>query len=81
MVKNSWLKTGVVGALAALGIVSTTAGNRYGECWHTGTRLVYPRPAGVVFHADGWRFSRPGYRWAGDHPGRGYWRHGVWVTF
>jgi hypothetical protein len=89
MVRKSWLKTGVAGALAALGVVSVTAGsasayvacNRYGECWHARTRLVYPRSAGIVFHPDGWRFGGRGYRWAGDHPGRGYWRHGVWVTF
>ncbi len=89
MVKNSWLETGLVGALAALGIVSVTAGgasayvacNHYGECWHVNTRVAYPRAAGIVFHPDGWRFARPGYRWAGDRAGRGYWRHGVWVTF
>jgi hypothetical protein len=89
MFGKSWLKTSVLGGLAALGVVAASAGgasayvacNHYGECWHARTRLVYPRTAGVVFHADNWRFSRRGYRWAGDRVGRGYWRHGVWVTF
>ena len=89
MQKNSWLKTGIVGGLAAFGIVSVTASsasayvacNRYGECWHAGSRWAYPRAAGVVIHADNWRFRTRGWRWAGNRGDRGYWRHGVWVTF
>jgi hypothetical protein len=89
MVKNSWLKTGIVASLAALGIVSVTATtasawvacNRFGECWHVKARWTYPVEAGIVFHRDGWRFNHPGWRWVGDREDRGYWRHGVWVTF
>ena len=89
MVKNSWLKTGVIGGLAALVLVSVTATsasawvacNRFGECWHVKSRLAYPVEAGIVFHRDGWRFARPGFRWVGDRDDRGYWFHGAWRTF
>ena len=89
MVRNSWLKTGVVAGLAAFAVASVTAGgasayvacNRYGECWHVKSRWAYPREAGVVFHADGWRFAHRGYRWAGDRNDRGYWYHGAWRRF
>ena len=80
MVKKSWLKTGVIGGLAALGIVSVTATsasawvacNRFGECWHVKSRWAYPAEVGVVFHRDGWRFNHPGWRWVGDRDDRGY---------
>jgi hypothetical protein len=56
--------------------------NRDGDCWHTESRVTVP---GVRFdfHPDDWYFHQ---RWDGDrhfrdyHPGRGYWRGGVWVT-
>lgn len=89
MRKTSWLKTSVVGGLAALGVVAVTASsasawvacNRFGECWHVKTRWPYPHEAGIVFHRDGWRFDHPGWRWVGDRDDRGYWLHGVWKVF
>jgi hypothetical protein len=89
MFEKSWLKAAVVGGLGALGVVAMTAPtasayvacNHYGECWHSRSHWAYPRGAGIVWHSDRWRFSGRGYRWAGDRAGRGYWRHGAWVTF
>ena len=71
---------------AAIAITSTSASawvacNREGECWHTHDRYAYRSEFGVVVHPDGWHWrDREHYRWH-DHDGRGYWRHGIWITF
>ena len=89
MQSKSWLKSTVLTAMAAVGVIAATAPsasayiacNRYGECWHVHQRWAYPRGAGIVFHADNWRFARRGWRWAGDRDDRGYWNHGAWRRF
>lgn len=89
MQKKSWLKTSLVGAAAALGIVAISAQsasayivcNRWHECWHAHKRWAYPGGLGIVFYADGWRFPGEGWRWVADRDDRGYWRHGVWHAF
>jgi hypothetical protein len=55
--------------------------NREGECWHVHKPYQYAPAYGVVVHPNHWRWG-PGehYVWR-EHPGRGYWRGGVWVAF
>jgi hypothetical protein len=57
--------------------------NNYGDCWHTDTRYTAP---GVTFtwHPDEWYFHQTWdnrHHWRAYHPGRGYWRNGIWMTF
>jgi len=57
--------------------------NGEGDCWHTESRYRYPG-AGYTFHPDDWYFHQSwgtDRHWHDYHPGRGYWRGGVWVTF
>ena len=52
-----------------------------GQCWHTHRDYSYRPAYGVVVHPDGWKWGAgEHYAWH-EHPGRGYWRHGVWVRF
>jgi hypothetical protein len=56
--------------------------NHEGDCWHTETRVKVP---GVTFdyHPDDWYFHQtwgPDRHFRDYHPGRGYWKGGVWVT-
>lgn len=90
MSMKTWLKTGALSATAAIGIVAATAPtasayiacNRWHQCWHAGaTRYAYPTRYGINVYPDTWRWHGAGYRWAADHPGRGYWSHGRWRTF
>jgi hypothetical protein len=82
------VKLGAVEALGltALGFAATSASaavvcNREGECWHAPRGYVARPEFGVVVHPNGWRWgAREHYVWR-EHPGRGYWRNGVWVTF
>lgn len=85
---KSFTKLAVTGALAgvalALSISSASAWivcNRDGDCWHAHRRYVYRPEFGLVVHPDGW-VAAPGMRinWR-EHPGRGYWRGGVWIAF
>jgi hypothetical protein len=58
--------------------------NRWGECWRTPYRYHYAPGLRVRFYDDAWyrrHHWRNRYRWRSDHPGRGYWRNGVWITF
>lgn len=89
MAVKTWLKSGALAAVTAVGFVAASAPaasayiacNRWHQCWHAGpTRYTYPR-AGIAIYPDTWRWHGRGYRWAADHPGRGYWWHGRWVTF
>lgn len=75
----------LIGA-ASIAITTTSASawivcNREGECWHTHHRYMYRSEFGIVVHPDGWVWG-PGehYVWR-EHPGRGYWRGGVWINF
>ena len=71
--------------VSALAFIATDASaavacNAAGECWHVrGRGWAYPAEAGVVIHPEGWRWGpRDKFVWR-EHPGRGYWRGGVWV--
>jgi len=83
------LKTAALSAVAATAVVATTAPtasawvacSRWHECWHTGVRYHYPARVGIAVYPNTWRWSGPGYRWAGDRGGRGYWSHGGWRRF
>ena len=66
-------------AMTASSASAYVACNRAGDCWHTNDRAFAPR-FGVVVHDDNWRWrDRDRYRWR-EHPGRGYWRNGLWIT-
>lgn len=68
-------------ALSTTSASALIACNNDGVCWHVHHRWVYRPEFGVVVHPDTWRWG-PGehYVWR-EHPGRGYWRGGVWVSF
>lgn len=72
--------------ISALALTATTASavvvcNREGACWHAHRGFVARPEWGVVVHPNGWRWGpREHFVWK-EHPGRGYWRNGVWVTF
>jgi hypothetical protein len=82
----------LLAAAIALGGIATTAGsasayvvcNRFGDCWHTDTRVHFPHVR-LTFHPDNWwerhKINRH-YTWhdtAGGHDWRhGYWDHGIW---
>jgi len=87
---KSIVKLAAAAALAtsALLVTSVSASadivcNRDGDCWHVSHRYHYRYhdEFGIVVHPDGWAW-RTGehYRWH-EHRGRGYWRHGIWITF
>ncbi len=71
---------------ATLALTTTSASaaiacNREGECWHVRNHYAYKPEFGVVIHEDGWRWGvNERYRWR-EHPGRGYWRNGIWIRF
>jgi hypothetical protein len=75
----------VLGLGAMLASVSSASAavvcNAEGACWHVAHPYAYPPAYGVVVHPNNWRWG-PGehYTWR-EHPGRGYWRSGVWVRF
>lgn len=55
--------------------------NQEGACWHTHARYEYRPEYGVTVHPDRWHWKHhEHYAWK-EHEGRGYWRHGEWVTF
>lgn len=71
----------VMVALSAVSASAYIVCNPWHVCWHVPVRYVYPPPAAVVIYPDTWvPPPRPHYIWR-EHPGRGYWRHGVWVVF
>lgn len=60
--------------------------NRYGDCWNTSHRYVFPPRLGIRFYSDSWHrhhdWDHDRYRhWRGDRDERGYWRNGVWIGF
>lgn len=79
----------VASAVFGAAVLALTAGtasaavacNAAGECWHVRRAWAYPPEAGIVIHPDGWHWG-PGARFVWrEHPGRGYWRNGVWISF
>ncbi len=72
---------GVTLALTATSASALIACNAEGQCWHVRHHWVYRPEFGIVIHPDNWRWRRDEhYEWR-EHPGRGYWRGGVWVSF
>ena len=79
----------VAAAVFGAGMLALTAGsasaavvcNAAGYCWHVRHPWAYPAEAGIVVHPNGWA-PGPGVHviWR-EHPGRGYWRNGIWVRF
>jgi hypothetical protein len=85
---RKFVKIAAVAAMCA-GTLVITAGtasaaiacNGEGECWHVNRHYTYHPEFGVVVHENNWRWGpSEHYVWR-EHTGRGYWRHGVWVTF
>jgi hypothetical protein len=70
--------------MTVLGFAASTASaaivcNRAGECWHARGRFEARPEFGVVVHPNNWRWgARDHFTWR-EHPGRGYWRNGVWI--
>ena len=55
--------------------------NAEGACWHVRHAYHYAPTYGVVVHPNNWRWGpTEHYTWR-EHPGRGYWRNGVWIKF
>lgn len=72
------------GATLATGMGSASAAvvcNGEGECWHVRHPYRYHPDYGVVVHPDSWRWRHSEHYVWREHPGRGYWHNGVWVTF
>lgn len=75
----------VLGA-GALALTATTAAaeiacNAEGECWHVRHHYDWHPEWGVVIHPDGWVWGANDHYCWHEHHGRGYWQHGVWITF
>jgi hypothetical protein len=85
-----------VGALAAASSAASarTVCNSDGDCWHESTQYEYPSTLGVRFYGDDYRTTHHDWErtndndhamnhftWRDTHDGRGYYRHGLWVTF
>jgi hypothetical protein len=69
------LMASTVGASAAI------ACNAAGECWHVRSHYAYRPEFGVVVHENNWRWGPNEHFVWREHPGRGYWRNGVWIRF
>jgi hypothetical protein len=87
---GKYLTQAAAGALLAAAAVTAlsspasarVACNRYGDCWRVADNYTYPPALGVRFYSDSYYNHRwPHRHWRTDHPGRGYWRNGVWITF
>ena len=76
-------------ALLSLGALTATAAtasaaivcNSEGFCWHVRHPYAYRPEFGIVVHPNSWRWHHGGHYVWREHRGRGYWRHGAWVTF
>jgi len=66
-------------ALASGSASAAVACNGEGQCWHVRGHYTYPAEAGIVIHPDGWKWGATDHFVWRDHPGRGYWRNGVWI--
>jgi hypothetical protein len=72
-----------MGALVAMQATASASVvcNGEGQCWHVRRAYAYAPAYGVVVHPDNWRWGAgEHYAWR-EHPGRGYWRGGVWIHF
>lgn len=74
---------GLLGA-GAMALMATPASayvvcNRAGDCWHTTESAAYAPGLGITVHDDAWKWRGARYHWR-EHPGRGYWRSGVWIN-
>jgi hypothetical protein len=67
--------------LAATSASAAIACNAEGVCWHVRHAYVYQPAWGVVVHPDAWRWGPADHYVWREHPGRGYWRNGVWIAF
>ncbi len=85
---NRLLKLSILPVLGLGALLASSASasaaivcNAEGLCWHVAHPYAYAPGYRVVVHPNGWRWG-PGehYAWR-EHPGRGYWRGGVWVRF
>jgi len=66
---------------STVGVSAAIACNAEGQCWHVNRHYVYRPEFGVVIHENNWRWGpNEHYVWR-EHPGRGYWRNGVWIRF
>ncbi len=68
-------------ALSVASASAAVACNGAGECWHVRNAYRYPAEAGIVIHPEGWKWGPTEHFVWRDHPGRGYWRNGIWVKF
>ena len=77
--------TGALGVVALAFTISSASAaiacNAAGECWHVKRAWAYPAEAGIVIHPEGWRWGPTEHFTWREHPGRGYWRSGVWIRF
>lgn len=89
MTKTRFLmRTALAASIAAAALAASAmpasamiACNNFGQCWHVQGNYVYRPEFGITVHPDNWRWSRrEHFRWR-EHPGRGYWHNGVWITF
>lgn len=86
------LKNVLLAAIIAGAGITATAGsaaayvvcNRFGDCWHTDTRVHFPGVR-LTFHADSWwdhHKANRHYTWHELDSSRdwhhGYWDHGAW---
>ncbi|MBL6852610.1 MAG: hypothetical protein ISS15_12045 [Alphaproteobacteria bacterium] len=61
--------------------------NDDGDCWHTDSDYRHHSDWRIRDHyPDDWYFHRDwdhdhDHHWHDYREGRGYWRHGVWITF
>lgn len=89
MTISTLIKGAVASAIVAGTLLATAAPasaavvcNRWGECWRVRDAYAYPPRIGIVVRNDAWwRAHHARYHWRAEHPGRGYWRHGVWVRW
>jgi hypothetical protein len=84
---RKFIKPALTAAAICAGLVvansasAAIACNRDGDCWHVNRHYAYRPEFGVVIHPEGWRWGvNDRFRWR-EHPGRGYWRNGVWIRF
>jgi hypothetical protein len=76
----------LIGAAAGASVLAFSAVNASAAvvcsgpvCWHTHESYDYPRDAGVIVHADGWR-AGPDITFR-EHEGRGYWKGDRWTEW
>ncbi|MEJ0046663.1 MAG: hypothetical protein WDN04_11530 [Rhodospirillales bacterium] len=86
MIRSSMMAaTAFLGFGALVASTSTASAaiacNAEGVCWHVPRAYAYAPAYGVVVHPDHWRWGPSEHFVWREHPGRGFWRGGVWVKF